>query len=107
MESPETRHYWILWDSLKLVDGLLYKQFLKKDGTGEFLQFLVPKCLREEIRQQLHSSLQGSHLGQKKTRERIQQRYFWFEMKIDINNWVLNVMPVQQTRNLPGHQGHL
>ena len=89
MESPETRHYWILWDSLKLVDGLLYKQFLKKDGTGEFLQFLVPKCLREEILQQLHSSLQGGHLGQKKTRERIQQRYFWFEMKIDINNWVL------------------
>ena len=39
--------------------------------------------------QQLHNSLQGGHLGQKKTRERILQRYFWFEMKIDINNWVL------------------
>ena len=89
LESPETRHYWILWDSLRLVDGLLYKQFLKRDGTGDFLQFLAPKCLRAEIMQQLHNSLQGGHLGQKKTRERILQRYFWFEMKIDINNWVL------------------
>ena len=89
MESPESRHYWILWDSLRLVDGLLYKQFLKRDGTGEFSQFLAPTCLRAEIMQQLHNSLQGGHLGQKKTRERILQRYFWFEMKIDINNWVL------------------
>ena len=38
--------------------------------------------------QQLHNSLQGGHLGQK-TRERILHRYFWFEMKIGINNWVL------------------
>ena len=89
LESPETRHYWILWDSLSLVDGLLYNQFLKKDGTGVFSQFLAPKCLRAEVMQQQHNSMQGGHLGQK-TRERILQRYFWFEMKIDINNWVLN-----------------
>ncbi|MCG8045846.1 MAG: RNase H-like domain-containing protein [Candidatus Thiodiazotropha endolucinida] len=109
-QSPETRYYWILWDSLRLVEGLLYKEFQKKDGTGKYLQFIVPKGLRPEIMRQMHDSLQGGHLGQKKTRERIQQRYFWFEMKIDINNWVLkcdtcaaNKLPVHKPRAPLGH----
>jgi hypothetical protein len=24
--SPATRHYWFLWGSLKIIDGLLYKR---------------------------------------------------------------------------------
>ena len=34
----------------------------------------------------MHDSLRGRHLWSEKTRNRIQQRYFWFEMKVDINN---------------------
>ena len=89
MESTETRYYLLLWESLRLIDGLVYREFHKKDGTGNFLQFLVPWLLRRDIMFQMHDSLQGGHLGQKKTRNKIQQRYFWFEMKVDINNWVL------------------
>ena len=28
--SPAGRHYWILWDSLVLRDGILFKKFFKK-----------------------------------------------------------------------------
>ena len=89
MKSTETRYYLLLWESLQLIDGRVYREFHKKNGTGIFLQFLVPQLLRRDIMFQMHASLQGGHLGQKKTRNRIQQRYFWFEMKMDINNWVL------------------
>jgi hypothetical protein len=34
--SPATRHYWFLWGSLKIIDGLLYKEFHKHDDTGHF-----------------------------------------------------------------------
>ena len=84
-----TGNYLLLWVSLWLIEGLVYREFHKKDGTGQFLQFLVPQLLRRDIMFQMHDSLQGGQLGQKKTRNRIQQRYFWFEMKVDINNWVL------------------
>ena len=85
MESTETRYYLLLWESLRLIEG----EFHKKDETGKFLQFLVPQLLRKNIMFQMHDCLHGGHLGQKKTRDRIQQRYFWFKMKVDINNWVL------------------
>ncbi|KAL3858804.1 hypothetical protein ACJMK2_009057 [Sinanodonta woodiana] len=42
--SPSTRHYWLLWDVLEVQDGVLFnfKKFIRKDGTGEHLQFIVP-----------------------------------------------------------------
>ena len=73
--SPATRHYWLYWDSLTLVDGLLFRRFTKKDNTGSFLQLIVPRKLRDEVLQQMHNALLSGHLGQKKTREKVQQRF--------------------------------
>ena len=33
--SPACRHYWILWDLLVVFDRLLFKKFIKQDGSGE------------------------------------------------------------------------
>ena len=49
MESTETRYYLLLWESLRLIDGLVYREFHKKDGTDKFLQLLVPQLLRRDI----------------------------------------------------------
>ena len=46
MESTETRYYLLLRESLRLIDGLVYREFHKKVGTGKILQFLVPQLLR-------------------------------------------------------------
>ncbi|MCG8112252.1 MAG: reverse transcriptase, partial [Candidatus Thiodiazotropha taylori] len=32
--SPACRHYWILWESLVVIDKLLFKKFAKQDGSG-------------------------------------------------------------------------
>ena len=29
--TPASRHYWILWDSLAVYDGILCKKFVKRD----------------------------------------------------------------------------
>ena len=68
--SPACRHYWILWDSLVVEEGLLFKKFIKKDGTGEYLQFIVPKAMKQEVLFQMHSSILSGHLGCKKTKEK-------------------------------------
>ena len=65
--SPATKHYWLLWDSLLLKNGVLYRKFLKKDGTGEYGQLVVPKAIREQILFQMHTSILSGHLGRKKT----------------------------------------
>ena len=67
--SPAT-HYWMPWDFLIMQDGVLIKKILKLNGTGEYLQFVVPTSLRKEILFQMHDSLVTGHLGCKKTRRK-------------------------------------
>jgi transposase InsO family protein len=69
-------------------DGKLFRRFHKKDGTGDYLQFFVPRSLRNEVLQHMHNSLLGGHLGQKKTKGKILQRYYWFELREDVNGWI-------------------
>ena len=79
--SPVCRHYWILWDSLILKDGILFRKFLKKDNSSEYLQFIVPSSMKKEILFQMHDSLLSGHLGCKKTKAKILQRFYWYSLK--------------------------
>ena len=77
-KSPACRHYWILWESLFLKEGVLCKAFSKQNNTGEFIQVVVPRHLRSEILNQMHSSVLSGHLGARKTKEKLSQRYHWY-----------------------------
>ena len=87
--SPEARYYWSIWDSLSLVDGCLHRHFHCKDGTGSYLQLVVPKTLRDEILHQVHNSVLSGHLGRKKTLQKLLQRFYWFGVKEDVFTWIL------------------
>ena len=76
--SPTTRHYWNQFESLLVQDGVLFRKFIRKDGSGAHLQLLVPAKLREDILCMMHDSKLSGHLGKKKTHEKTLQRYYWF-----------------------------
>ena len=82
--SPASRHYWIIWDALILQDGLLCKKFIKKDGTGEYIQLIVPTAMKKEVLHQMHDSVLSGHLGCKKTKAKIIQRFYWYSLRDDI-----------------------
>ena len=45
-ESSELKNYWAQWESLSMVDGLVYRNFQRPDGTSKYLQLLMPRsCL--------------------------------------------------------------
>ncbi|VDI20887.1 Hypothetical predicted protein [Mytilus galloprovincialis] len=66
--STATRHYWHIWDSIVLINGLLYKNFSRRDGVEDHIQFLVPFLLKKEILENMHNSILSGHLGKKKTK---------------------------------------
>jgi transposase InsO family protein len=86
--SPASRQYSLLWDTLEVRDGLLYKRFIKQNKTGEFWQFIVPHGLRKEVLFENHDSIIAGHFGVKKTCERIKQNFYWYGMKGDIELYV-------------------
>ena len=85
---PAARHYWILWDALKLVDGVLAKQYVKKDRTGAFTQTIIPESLKREVLYHYHNTILAGHLGTKKTKQIFAQTFYWYNHKEDINLYV-------------------
>jgi hypothetical protein len=69
-------------------DGLMFRKFHKQDGVGKHLQFVVPRAMRDEVLYQMHNSLLSGHLGIKRTREKVLQRFYWYGVRDDVNNWV-------------------
>jgi transposase InsO family protein len=86
--SPAVRHYWLYWDSLEMHDNLLFKRFAKRDGSGSYLQFVVPRAMRQEVMFQVHNSVLSGHLGRKKTEGKTKQKFYWYEMREDIRVWI-------------------
>ena len=62
--SPATHHYWLYWDALFLTEGVLFRKFAKRDGTGHFVQFIVPRSMKDTVLYHMHEALTGGHLGQ-------------------------------------------
>ena len=87
--SPATRLLWHNWELLEIQEGVLFRRSLCKDLTSERIQLVVPRSLRNDVLQQVHdAALGGGHLGQRKTREKAAQRFFWHGMREDCNTWV-------------------
>jgi len=67
---------------------VLCRQFNKKDGSGSYLQVILPRELRSEVLKHGHDNLLSGHLGEKKTREKILQRFYWKDVRTDVQLWV-------------------
>ena len=46
----------------RVRDDILYKRFLKRDGTGDHIQLSVPSALKRDVMCQMHDSLVSGHL---------------------------------------------
>jgi hypothetical protein len=69
LSSSITRHYLNLWDSLVLIDNIIYKKFVIKDNSDKWLQLVTPVSLKKEILTLAHNSILSGHCGRKKTAE--------------------------------------
>ena len=88
-KSAAARHYWVIWNSLCIKKGLVFKECFHKNGLCKYYQLLIPRSLKQEVLKEVHDAKMGGHFGCRKTYEKVKQKYYWYEMKDDVNNWVL------------------
>ena len=105
VSSPATRHYWSSWELLVIKNGMLMQKFIKRDGTSDSLQLIVPRELQREVLWNAHDGLLGGHLGQKKTREKVLKKFYWRGIREDCNNWV-NTCDVCARQKRPQRKPH-
>jgi hypothetical protein len=51
----------------------------------EYTQLLVPFEIKNEVLKKMHNSVMSGHLGKKKTKGKLSQRYYWYEMREDLS----------------------
>ncbi|CAG2215849.1 unnamed protein product [Mytilus edulis] len=81
LESPATNHWWNCTTQLKFVKGCLFYKWL--DPAEPRTLLLLPKSLKEEAMQYCHDCKTAGHFGQAKTIQKLQQRFIWYQMRVD------------------------
>jgi hypothetical protein len=76
-----------MWNSIKLVDDILFREWVAPDDSHRVLQILVPSKLIPEILSQNHDSPSGGHFGINKTLQKIRKKFYWASCKLDVENW--------------------
>jgi hypothetical protein len=66
----------------------LFKKFHRKDGIEDYTQLLVTFEIKNEVLKNMDNSVMSGHLGKKKTKGKLSQRYYWYEMREDLSIWI-------------------
>jgi len=83
-----------------IKDGVLYK---KSAVPHEEDKLVVPQGLRAQLMQQLHCEPLSGHLGFARTYDRINTRYYWDKMYLDVKKFIRGC-PDCQTRKGPNNE---
>jgi transposase InsO family protein len=75
------------WRNLIVENGILYRR-LEVPNKPTRIQLVLPRTLREETMEKLHSAPSSGHLGTHKTLERIKARFYWVGWRRDVLRFV-------------------
>ena len=88
--SHNTKIYVGQWESLTIINGVLYRLWETPAGDVTLKQLILPKALRPKVLQQLHNLPTSGHLGVAKTLGRVRQRFYWIQCRRDVQDWCRN-----------------
>ena len=87
--SPALRSYWLNFECLRIVDGLIYLRWEdSKSPKSPILKLLVPVKLRRKILQLCHDAIFSGHFGVRKTISRVRQRFHWYGLRADVKQHI-------------------
>ena len=86
--SPEVQDLWSQWHTLEIVEGCLYRQYQRPDGTVRYRQIVAPRKLRVPLLVEVHGGVTSGHFGSVKTQERLKRYAYWQGWKTDVDLFV-------------------
>ncbi|CAG2209381.1 unnamed protein product [Mytilus edulis] len=88
--SPATRRYWLNWENIELIDGIIYQKWINAKSKLNHLQLIVPQILKKDILVLSHNTPYSGHMGVKKTIEKMKTVFTWYKMSQDITEHIQN-----------------
>ena len=85
--GPELKAYWSTWDSMLIVDNVLYRKKVSDESVDSKPRIVLPTALRKRCFALLHASVTAGHLGSQKTLAKVKQRFYWYNCRKDVEYW--------------------
>ena len=86
--GPIYKSYWAQWKSLALRNGVLVCHWESADGKKKkTAQVVIPNSRVKEVLTKIHGGTSGGHLGFNKTIDKFCQRYYWLNLRGDVERW--------------------
>ena len=82
-----TKAYWLVWDRLRVFNGVLFRHWESLDGMHQRWQMIPPTSVREELVRLAHTGMNGGHLGVKRTSAQLQLRAYWVGWSNSVANY--------------------
>lgn len=97
------------WPQLQLVNGLLVREWLSADGSGQlWLQLIAPPSRKNDLIRLAHEGMAGGHLGIRRTLKQLQRRAYWPGWTESVRLYLKRCTAcAKYLRGRPPHQGLL
>ena len=92
------------YDSLIVLDDILYKESISFNLKTKVLQLVVPRNYVKTVLEEAHDSLPANHFAVNKTLQKIRKR-FYLACKKDVENWCRSCS-VSIAKKGPSGKGH-
>jgi len=86
--EPEVQQLWAQKESLEITRGILYRRYVRPDGSLLYLQIVVPQVLRTAFLDAVHAGAISGHPGIERARERLQEIAYWKGWTEDVYAYV-------------------
>ena len=86
-QSPMLRSVWQQFESLVLLDGVLYRSFYDTSGTISYYQLIPPSEIKVPFLELIHNDAAG-HLKFAKCVQHVMQRAWWLDWKRDLQLFI-------------------
>ena len=75
------------YDSLVVLDDILYREWISSNFKTKVLQLVVPRNYVNTVLEEAHDFPFGGHFGINKTLQKIRKTFYWASCKKDAENW--------------------
>jgi hypothetical protein len=82
--DPDLQCYVKQWDSLTVIDGVVYRKFVDATGTVEHFQLLLPLSMRAAFLSMIHATALCHARAFNKNEAQVQLRAYWPTWKRDL-----------------------
>ncbi|GFW03769.1 retrovirus-related Pol polyprotein from transposon 412 [Trichonephila clavipes] len=81
---PTTKRYWALWDSVHLINGVLYRKLESDDRKTFRWKLILPKTRVSIVLKELHGSSTGCHFRVMKILQKVRKRFHWNNVRSNV-----------------------